>query len=404
MTNPRGRSFISYRRSASPDVRGLVEAHHDHGIPTWQDVNDLDEGPTEDQLRSIIRDTDTANGVMWLTPDVRDSRMIMEVEAPELLSRAGRGDAFFLVPVANGGLDYTSATTMFAGIDRATNLSTWNLRKVDDAGEAALAATRFVLQRRIRAIHAALDPNEPLVVGLYVRGAAPDTTQHSLSMDWSERFDGRVASQPTWDDLLLPALRDVAAAIHRHAPGRRVVAEGLATVPAAIALGTAFPSIHETSIAWRQRTPGRDDQLWSLEVTAIESGFEAETRADAIGGTALAVMVSVTESIGAALAASRASLPKFRATIDVKKTGQPPHDLESPGQAVDVANKTAVAIRRARTQYHGIDEVHIFAAVPFGLAMMIGQLMNTIGPVQTYEHLPVSAAGLYALGCRIVPI
>jgi hypothetical protein len=404
MTNPRGRSFISYRRSASDAVRVLVEAHHDHGIPTWQDVDNLDEGPTEDQLRSILRDAETANGVMWLTSDVRDSKMIMEVEAPDLLSRARQGDAFFLVPVATGGLDYESATTMFTGIDQATSLATWNVRKVDDASEAAQVATRSVLDRRIKAIHAALDPDEPLTVGLYIREPAPDASQLCLTLDWSSRFPERVAPQQVWNDFLLPALRAVATSIHQQAPTRRVLASGLPSVPAAIALGRAFPAIHETKVEWRQRTPGREDQLWSVDATPSESGFTAETRADALDGSALAVMVSVTESVSAAVAASHATLPKFRAKIEIERTGQPPHDLENPGQAVDLAKRTVVAIRQARIEYHGIEDVHIFAAVPFGVAMMIGQMMNTIGPVQTYEHLPVSGAGRYAPGCRIVPI
>ena len=34
-------------------------------------------------------------------------------------------------------------------------------------------------------------------------------------------------------------------------------------------------------------------------------------------------------------------------------------------------------------------------AVPAGLAMLIGQLLNTLGPVQTYEHIQVDAMGVY---------
>ena len=34
-------------------------------------------------------------------------------------------------------------------------------------------------------------------------------------------------------------------------------------------------------------------------------------------------------------------------------------------------------------------------SVPVGLAMLIGQLLNTLGPVQTYEHIQVDAIGVY---------
>jgi len=34
-------------------------------------------------------------------------------------------------------------------------------------------------------------------------------------------------------------------------------------------------------------------------------------------------------------------------------------------------------------------------AVPAGLAMRIGQLLNTLGPVQTYEHISRDGVGVY---------
>jgi hypothetical protein len=42
MTNPCGRSFLSYRRSQHAAAKLLIEAQHDLGIPTWQDVRDLE--------------------------------------------------------------------------------------------------------------------------------------------------------------------------------------------------------------------------------------------------------------------------------------------------------------------------------------------------------------------------
>jgi hypothetical protein len=58
------------------------------------------------------------------------------------------------------------------------------------------------------------------------------------------------------------------------------------------------------------------------------------------------------------------------------------------GQALDVAHLTIDALRRARAQYQCRGAVHLFMAVPFGLAFMIGQLLNTLGAVHTYEHMP----------------
>src|SRR6185503_15378624 len=46
-----GRSFLSYRRTRANEARLLIEAQHDIGIPTWQDLSELDDGHTDALLR-----------------------------------------------------------------------------------------------------------------------------------------------------------------------------------------------------------------------------------------------------------------------------------------------------------------------------------------------------------------
>jgi hypothetical protein len=70
-------------------------------------------------------------------------------------------------------------------------------------------------------------------------------------------------------------------------------------------------------------------------------------------------------------------------------------------------------MRTARREYGNIGTVHLFMAAPAGLAMLIGQLLNTFGAVQTYEHVTVDGSGQYrwahgsirrnALSCEAVP-
>src|SRR5271169_3836109 len=54
MTDPTGRSFLSYRRTRLDEARLLIEAQHDVGIPTWQDLSELDEGHTDALLRETL--------------------------------------------------------------------------------------------------------------------------------------------------------------------------------------------------------------------------------------------------------------------------------------------------------------------------------------------------------------
>jgi hypothetical protein len=61
------------------------------------------------------------------------------------------------------------------------------------------------------------------------------------------------------------------------------------------------------------------------------------------------------------------------------------------------------ALRYARDQYQTRGTLHLFLAVPGGLAMLIGQMLNTFGTVQTYEHVPTDAIGRYVPAARLEP-
>ena len=109
MTDPTGRSFISYRRSRIAEAALLITAQRARGIPTWQDVTNLGAVPTEAAIRAVLVDPTTADALLWLTPEVESSTVIREVEVPLIAKRVARQDGFFAVTAAAGGLDYDSA-------------------------------------------------------------------------------------------------------------------------------------------------------------------------------------------------------------------------------------------------------------------------------------------------------
>ena len=64
------------------------------------------------------------------------------------------------------------------------------------------------------------------------------------------------------------------------------------------------------------------------------------------------------------------------------------HEIHTPNVATDIAILVRDAIKHARNQFPDIKTTHLFLAIPVGLAMMIGQLLNTCGLIQTYEYQP----------------
>lgn len=411
MTDATGRSFLSYRRSRLEEARLLIEAQHDVGTPTWQDVSDLGEGNTEAQLREMLADPMTANALCWLTPDVEKSAVIKRIELPAIIQRMQRNDGFFMVPVIAGGLDYGDVSRVVGDYVGAHDLGQWNVQKINSdpvtADEAAMIARR-ILKHRVQAIIRQLlpdaPPKAPLSIVLNTRKKPAFESGVALLLDWTHRFDGRSARPPeAWDTHLVPALETVARACEEHAPGREMVAEGLCALPAALALGSSFLATRRLPIKWQQVSQKRPPQLWSLDATPEPSGFTAEIRPEQTKADDLALLVSVASNVEPALAASRSALPSFRGLVIVTRPGTYPHDLATPGEAADVVRVVVEALRAARHGLQPRGTLHLFLAVPAGLAMMIGQMLNTFGPVQTYEHIATDAIGRYQPAARLRP-
>lgn len=407
MTDPTGRSFLSYRRTRLGEARLLIEAQHDLGIPTWQDLSDLDAGHTDALLRETLEAETTANAVCWLTPDIEESNVITRTELPGIVKRIDKNDGFFMVPVAAGGLDYKDVTRVVGTYVGAHDLGQWNVRKalsdpisVTDAADIA----GQVLKRRIQEISKRLPAGERLRLVLNTRKKPSFEPGVALSLDWTHRFDGRLANPPgAWKEQLLPALETVAQNCEQHAPGRRIIAEGLCALPAAVALGSAFLTTRRLSLAWRQISPKRPPEVWSLTEKPEASGFTAQISPVNTSGDDLALLVSVASNVESAFGASRPQLPAFRGMVVVTKPGKYPHDIETPGKAVDIVRVIAEALRQSRDTLQPRGTVHLFLALPAGLAVMIGQTLNTFGPVQTYEHVGTDAVGVYQPAALLAP-
>lgn len=406
VTDPTGLSFLSYRRTRLSEAQLLVQAQHDVGIPTWQDIQDLQYEPTEEALRMILADPKIANAVLWVTPEVTDSPMIRKVEAPAIVRRCRQGSGFFMHPVAAGGLDYRGAGQVLAGCLEGEDLANWNVDRVQGdpiAAYEAAGVARRILRRRLEVIHAYLPPEQPLPLTLHTRTPPPMEPGTALRLNWVQRFEGRCATLDSWREVLLPALRTVVETIGRAASRRRIEASGQCSIPAGIALGAAFLAPRGVPISWRQRMPEGSHQLWSLEATPEPCGLAVRLIPHNVSAEDLAVLVGVSDDPMPAFDASGEILPSFRAVVRVCPRIGRSMQLITPGQAVDAARLIETAIRDARKQFRPAGMVHVFMAGPVGLAMLAGQLFNTLGSVQTYDHVGEDGVGRYQPAALLRP-
>jgi hypothetical protein len=335
--------------------------------------------------------------LVWLTPEVADSAVIRRVEVPRLVRRVYRGDGFFAVMAVAGGLEYAEAAKVAAENLGTVDLRFWNLQKIE--GDPAPAEeldrlSEIVLHQRLLAVVAAMPAEAPLALGLWNRREPPTDDRPALQLDWHEMFSGRTATTGAWETELLPALRSVHREIGRCAAGRRIVVHGHPTLAAAFAFGRAFPAVSGMSVAWEQIGTDGSRCLWSLAEPRQASGFIVPVHGVDPDGEGLAVLVSVMHDASLAYGAT-AGLPPMRAAVEVDPANGGRRGQLSPSGAVDLANEIADAVRRARAEFQGIRTIHLFLACPVGLAVMIGQLLNAVGPITVYEHDDKDAVGHY---------
>ena len=395
-TNPKGRYFISYRRSPARKI-GTQEAEilraalRDRGAPTWRDLDDLAPEPTEDELVAILNDPNTAGAVMLVSPEVAASPIIRNVEARRIFKRHGAKDGFIVKPVLIG-LDYGEANAALNAPAGFQNLGDWNLHKLeaDAVTEAdARAVARDVVRTRLKAIADAA-PDAPLDIALFSRrGGGPGP--FALHHDFTPYFDGRTAEADTYRQIET-ALVDTASAVASVYNDVPIVGRGNAALPLGVLYGAVFSPLADFRVSWLQGLAGHEKETWSL--ASGQSGVRLQTpvtNGDAASedivlalGVSADIEMTVSEFLNATGLKPRASI---HAAIEAGSVPQgvplsPQDGLTIVLQAVQAARalKDDLGLRRAR--------LHLFLACPLAMAVLLGQKLNTFSECVIYEHDP----------------
>jgi hypothetical protein len=395
MTDATGVTFLSYRRSRASEATLIIGSHRDRGILTWQDITDLGSSLTEDELRGVLRDPNTAGAVMFVTPEVMDSPVIRTVEVPLIVERHFNKDGFVAIVVAAGGLDYAGVDSVVGSQVGPAFLPAWNICKVSGNPineEDAAKIADLMLDHRIAAVTNQLTDGHPMKLLFSTRSPIMKKPGWALAADLTHRFDGRLAKPSSWDRHILPGMKSIRATLQRRAADREIHCSGQVCLPAAVALGAEFLSVSGLRASWVQdlTTFGGKQEMWGLQVQAAPTSLVARSFPANSNGTELALIVSVTHNI---IDDVRASFKKdfpFRALVHVHEPamqGTARRQL-SAAEALQVAHLAVNGLRDVWSTYKVRGAVHVFLAVPAGLAFLIGQLLNGFGEVRTYEHAP----------------
>jgi hypothetical protein len=174
----------------------------------------------------------------------------------------------------------------------------------------------------------------------------------------------------------------------------------------AVLLGTVFLQPRNIRFTWQQVIRGQSDQLWDLHATPKVAALRKKISYRDVGSVELAVLVGLarsTDEIQEDFAASQAAFLPFRAVLEIGNANGGKYHLADAGEALGAAHFIIDQIRTAKAELGGIRTIHLFLAVPAGVAMMVGQLLNGLPEVQLYEHVPGASPGPYRPAIKLNP-
>jgi hypothetical protein len=171
----------------------------------------------------------------------------------------------------------------------------------------------------------------------------------------------------------------------------------------ATALGYEFRETTRIPLTWTHtfRGPPAD---WSLVVPPKATRPKIRCEGHDPAGLGVALLVSVRRAVEADFAQVRHDLlPNLRGVIEVRWPAGLKGARMTPAQGIDLALRVRQALASAQIDWRlRSRELHLFISAPVALAVLIGQLLNTWGPITVYEES--SGAHPYAPSLTIAPV
>lgn len=384
--DPRGPVFISYRQSDGSSLAAdTAWALRAAGVPVWHDESDLPPGDTERRLAEALA-SGLSGAMLLVTPEIQFSRIVREVELPELLELE-KNSAFTLSVVSvieldSGRLDY-GAPDRLLSLPRGT-LTRFKQEPARTQSQRANAALAHC-QRRMQAVRRKVEGAcRTITVDVQTRippFAARIDADLVLRLRPPNDGDRRPNRKGLQDLKLflanLPQLLALAGA--EHASFR-----GGAHLSAAYSLGAALP----TTLIGRVEVVDSAGDVWSLAGNAVVPhgsnqilGVVQPSTTFAPAGAVLVyldLLPSRRDQAFDDLAAEGTN--RFAGAFHIRPTRG---GMLNPGEAAAITGEASRVIRDLAGQFH-TSEVHLLLRCPWTVALLLGRTLNTLR-VHLYE-------------------
>ena len=384
--DPHGPVFISYRQSDGSDLAAdTAWALRAAGVPVWHDQNDLPPGDTDRRLAEAL-ESGLSGAVLLVTPEIVHSRVVREVELPQLLELEKNGAFTFSVLSAiegePGKLDYTAPDRLLAQPEGTLQrLKQEPARTQDERADAA----RSQCQRRMQAVRKDAQAAGRVVTMDVQTRIPPFATRVDADLVLRLRPPIRGTRRPHHQGLHdlksflgdLPQLVALAGAEH-------ATVRGGAHLSVAYAIGAALP----TTLLGRIEVIDTGGEVWTLTGNApVPDGanqlLRIEHPASAFQSTGQILVyldLLPTRSDSAFDDLISESAGRFASAFHIRPIRE--GNLK-PEEASAITGEASQVIRDLVSQFR-TTEVHLLLRCPWTIALLLGRTLNTIR-VHLYE-------------------
>ncbi len=390
--------FLCHYSRDAAEVYDLALELRLRGIVPWVDKHGgfLIGDSAPDEARRAIRE-DCFGLLLYATPQVFERPFIRDIEIPASIQAAEQDKSFalFAIPRRLKFIELSKLSQDYFGFDisqyHTQGISEPNGMEIDSLVDQFGAVARMVLRRHtaIRAIALAVDQ---VSFQFSTRELLPCNEDDLLQVDATSLFQDKsgLGSHYSWDRVA-QGLLDIKTALSQHFGRPHIKVHGSKHLTAAYLLGRIFCRASGFNLDVRQR-----EEFWSTDaraavhepfiVTVSDGSPESNNLIVEISATGKNVFESVHKyfrGFGGNSHRVISFTPKDRTTVDN-----------------NIAVAMAMQIRRNLEGIVGrypVEEIHLFSAVPQGLALMIGHNLNALPPIQLYEFDGVNYYPSYKL-------
>lgn len=256
---------------------------------------------------------------------------------------------------------------------------------------------RMVLEAVIRERGLRAVPTEQPKVSLWIHGWAKRhyDTAPTIELDWTPHFHletRSVAPREVWEKLLFPQLKGARGTLAEINGGTYIDFRGKLPLTASLAIGAVFSEAF--GVRFRVEQPsGGETFLWRSDAGTELFELRVEQELYNPEGSEGIVGLSITgDAMSDIRHLEKSNRGVFKAALNLSpKAGASTTSIRSAGEAVSLANQVKEQMRRFRSE-SGLSAVHLVLYCPSTVALFVGQRMNALGKVHTWER---SADGSY---------